>query len=99
MSEEVHEGWNYYDLTDLPKNDYQYFRLRSEASGNGCDDIGEIHYMGYEVIDDNNDSYECKIEHVAFETDSQGVVVTEIKTDLGATVSYEVDLTPVVDDI
>ena len=54
--------------------------------------------MGYEVINDDADTYSCKIEHVALSTDSEGVV-TETKTDLSATVSYEVNVTPVVDDI
>jgi hypothetical protein len=54
VSEEVHEGWNYYDLTELDFTaKYQYFRLRSDAGSNGCDGIGEIHYIGYETI--NND--------------------------------------------
>ena len=51
MSEEAHEGWNYYDLTVLePK--YQYYRLISSAPSGGLDSIGEIRYFGYEVIDD-----------------------------------------------
>ena len=56
VSEEVHEGWNYYDLSDLAANEFQYFRLRSDADAHGCDDIGEIHYIGYEVINDDNDT-------------------------------------------
>jgi hypothetical protein len=54
VSKEAHEGWNYYDLSDLDSPArYQYYRLRSDADSKGCDDIGEIHYIGYEVI--NND--------------------------------------------
>ena len=99
VSDEVHEGWNYYDLSELETHDYMYFRIRSNATeGNFCDSIGEIHYMGYEVINDENTSHDCAIEHVALSTDSEGVV-TETKTDLSATVSYQVDLTPVVDDV
>lgn len=54
--------------------------------------------MGYEVINDENDTYECKIEHVALSTDSEGIV-TETKLDLSAKVSYDVNITPVVEDI
>lgn len=97
VSEEVHEGWNYYDLSDL-SHEFQYFRIRSTANWSGCNSIGEIHYMGYEVINDDNDTYQCKIEHVELTTDSDGRV-TETKTDLSSTVTYDVSITPVVDDI
>ena len=99
VSEEAHEGWNYYDLTGLetPAR-YQYYRLRSDVQGGGCDPIGEIHYIGYEVIDDENDTYDCNVELVEFGTDVDGVI-TETKTDLTETVVYNVDSTPVVDDI
>jgi len=73
VSDEVHEGWNYYDLSDIDHS-YQYFRIRSNATNDGCNSIGEIHYMGFEVIDDDSDTYECKIEHVQLVTDSEGVV-------------------------
>lgn len=66
VSEEAHEGWNYYsmaDLDEIPK--YQYYRLKSDAAGNyGCNSIGEIHFFGFEVIDDENDEYECPVELV-----------------------------------
>jgi hypothetical protein len=31
VSEEAHEGWNYYDLAGLP-NEFQYYRIRSQAA-------------------------------------------------------------------
>ena len=71
----------------------------SNAEAYGCDSIGEIHYMGYEVINDENTSYDCPIELVELTRDSQGTVVSENKTNLGTSVSYSVDATPVVDDI
>ena len=89
VSEEAHEGWNYYDLSDLAPQ-YAYYRLRSNHTG-GCEDIGEIHYMGYEVINDDSDTYDCKVEHVDLTSDT--------KTDLGVTVTYDVAITPVIDDI
>ena len=54
--------------------------------------------MGYEVIDDNNSIFECDVKHVALYKDTEGFVA-ETETDLGASVSYDVDLTPIVDDI
>ena len=55
--------------------------------------------MGYEVINDENSSYDCPIELIEFTKDSQGVVISETRTDLGASVTYRVDITPIVDDI
>lgn len=85
VGEEVHEGWNYYDLTDeetgeLPK--YAYYRLKSNMTASGCDSIGEVRYFGYEVIDDDETSFECPIELVEITTDADGAAV-ETKTDLG----------------
>jgi hypothetical protein len=53
--------------------------------------------MGYEVVDNDDDVYTCAIDHVELIQTSEGV--NEIKKDLGQTVSYEVAITPVVDDI
>ena len=53
--------------------------------------------MGYEVIDNDDDAYSCAIEHVELIQTTEGV--QEVKTDLGQRVSYEVAITPVVDDI
>lgn len=81
VAEEAHEGWNYYSVEELaPK--FQYYRLRSNASSNGCNSIGEIHYFGFEVIDDENDSYECPIELVQYVEDTLMQVVEEQKTSL-----------------
>lgn len=82
VSEEAHEGWNYYSMADLdaiPK--YQYYRLHSGHNGHGgCNSIGEVHYFGYEVIDDSNDEYECPVELVEWSTDAVTGEVTETKT-------------------
>ena len=65
VSEEAHEGWNYYDLTvNGQPAKYQYYRIRSDASDKGCNDIGEINFFGFEVIEDQNDNYSCNIELV-----------------------------------
>lgn len=55
--------------------------MRSNATEAGCDGIGEIHFIGHEVIADTGDTYACKIELVEFSTDTDGEVV-ETKTDL-----------------
>ena len=68
--------------------------MRSFAPYSGCDGIGEIHFIGYEVIDDDSSAYECKVELVEIGEDA-----SETKTDLGASVSYDMAITPVVDDI
>ena len=85
VSEELHEGWNYYDLTEYTSDSstakYQYYRMRSNATEKGCDAIGEIHFFGHEVIADTNDAYSCNIELVEFSTDANGDTV-ETKTDL-----------------
>ena len=64
----------------MPK--YRYYRLFSNATASGCDDIGEIHYFGYEVIDDEQDSYQCAIELVELTTEADGQI-SETKTGLG----------------
>ena len=60
VGEEAHEGWNYYALNSTEVR-YPYYRLTSSVS-NGCDDIGEIRFIGHEVIDDENESYTCNAE-------------------------------------
>jgi len=65
VGDDAHEGWNYFDmrvLTDgVPK--YSSYRLFS-ASNKGCDDIGEVRFIGHEVIDDDKDEYSCEAELV-----------------------------------
>ena len=92
VGEEVHEGWNYYDLTESGTKDpskYQYYRLISDSPSKGFDNIGEINYIGYEVIDNTDDSYACDIEIVEIATDADGVR-TESVTKRAETVTYAV---------
>lgn len=96
IGEEIHEGWNFYPLVDPNTNDtpkYQYYRLKSSSSGAGCTGIGEIRYYGYEVIDDESETYQCAIELV------ENPGSEETASDLVETVTYDVNSTPVVDDI
>lgn len=85
VGEEVHEGWNYYKLVNEETGEepkYQYYRLKSNSTASGCNRIGEIHYFGHEVIDDESDSYQCAIELVELTADASGQV-SETKTSLG----------------
>ena len=65
IGEEAHEGWNYYDMKDLNEDKilpkYSAYRLMS-AVAKGCDDLGEIRFIGHEVIDDSNTEYTCEAE-------------------------------------
>ena len=64
IGDEAHEGWNYYDMKELsaiPK--YSAYRLFNE-NAKGCDDIGEIHFIGKEVLDITADDYVCEAEVV-----------------------------------
>ena len=98
VSEEVHEGWNYYSVEDLdPK--YQYYRLRSDSASYGCDAIGEIHYFGFEVINDDNDVCHCPVQLVQYVEDPLTQMMVEQKTSLSSTVTYEIDRTPAVTDV
>ena len=65
--------------------------MRSDAVGNGCLFVGEISFMGYEIIDSDTLYHNCAIEHVDLST----AVVTPLTQD----VEYSVALTPVVEDI
>jgi hypothetical protein len=99
ISEEAREGWNEYDLSESAEPaKYQSYRLRSTATSSGCNGIGEIQYLGYEVIDDESDSYSCKIELVDTRVDEAGAEHVT-KQDLGETVTYQLGLTPAIDDI
>ena len=102
VGEEAHEGWNYYDLTDLgvdendepiPIPSYPYYRLSSGVD-NGCDDLGEIRFIGHEVLDDSNDIYTCEVELVQIQEDG-----SEVVQDLGTTVEYGTASTPSITEI
>ena len=56
---------------------------------NGCDDIGEIRFIGHEVIDVDTDDYSCEAELITFTTDPTTSEKTEASQDLGVTVSYK----------
>ena len=88
FGEEVHEGWNYYDMKDLtaiPK--YGAFRLFSNVT-KGCDDIGEIRLIGHEVIDVSTDDHSCETELITYTTDPTTQIRTGASQNLGETVSY-----------
>jgi hypothetical protein len=84
---EIHEGWNYYDFYDgfLPR--FPQYRLTSYY--HGCNSIGEIHFFGNELIDNEDDTYTCNVAHL----EGDG------RQDLGDIVTYDINNTPVIDDI
>ena len=95
VSDEIHEGWNYYDLDDpvtgTPK--YNAYRVYSDTNG-GCNDIGEIKLIGFEVINDSNDEIACDVEIVYLDGD------TEITAPSGVEqVIYSVANTPIVESV
>ena len=55
VGEEIHEGWNDYDLYTVADDGtllvdrYSYYRLYN-ARNAGCDDIGEVQLIGIQVI-------------------------------------------------
>jgi hypothetical protein len=70
----IHEGWNYYDLTALaghtgpPK--YNAYRMYNAVSG-GCNNIGEVALIGYEVMDEDTNETNCPIEIVYKDGDDE----------------------------
>jgi hypothetical protein len=60
VDEEIHEGWNYYDLSDNPRK-YAHYRMFNQ-NNNGCDNIGEIKLIGQEVIDNSANSHGCSVK-------------------------------------
>jgi hypothetical protein len=70
---------------------YNAYRLYNSVSG-GCNNIGEIALIGYEVIDDTSDSKECDISVVYKDEDVErnALIMNPEK------VIYKVDLTPVI---
>lgn len=57
---EIHEGWNYYDLTEIAPR-YNAYRLYNAKSG-GCNDIGQVMLYGQEVIDSEEPTHNCSVE-------------------------------------
>jgi hypothetical protein len=90
---DIHEGWNYFDLTDSnginPK--YQAYRLYNAQNG-GCDKIGEIEVYGSEVIDSTATTEACEPEIVYDDELSFTISSPEF-------VSYDIALTPVLTNI
>ena len=67
VGEEIHEGWNYYKLTDFDgmsgidtEPRYQWFRLYS-AETDGCDYIGQVDFLGIQLLENEQDDYDCDV--------------------------------------
>ena len=107
VGEDVHEGWNYFSMSDLVEDSenalvdlpkYNAYRLFN-TEDKGCDDISEIKFIGHEVIDDLSTEHDCEAELVWFVTDALTGEQTEQKEDLGVTVAYKTSSTPLLNDI
>lgn len=51
VNQEIHEGWNYYELASPSYNSYRLFN----ANNNGCNKIGELNLIGQDVFDSASD--------------------------------------------
>jgi hypothetical protein len=86
VDEEIHEGWNYYDLSDNPRA-YTYYRMFNDQAA-GCNHIGEIKLMGQEVIDSTADTHDCAVKI------TRGAETAAVE--LANPVTYSVQSTPYV---
>jgi hypothetical protein len=85
VGEEIHEGWNYYDLSDNPRK-YANYRMFS-AHNYGCNHIGEIKLIGQEVIDSEEPTHDCAVKITRAD---------EATVDLANPVTYSVSGTPYI---
>ena len=106
VGEDAHEGWNYFDMEDtvyFEENDevpaFKYYRLYSNSTTKGCDDLGEIRWIGHEVIDNESDSYSCEVELVTWPIDPDTDTAVETVIDMGVDVTYSTSDTPLLTDI
>lgn len=97
MEDEIHEGWNYYDLTELlavtPK--YKAYRMYNGRSS-GCDKIGEVEVYGYEIRDSSATDEVCE-GSITLWRDFDFDFATSVPLD--NTVTYKIDLTPRLDKV
>lgn len=87
VSEEIHEGWNMYDLSATAPT-YSSYRYYNAASN--CNKIGEIQFIGHEVLNSVLDAEDCATE----------VVLEDASvTALDNTVQYQTALTPTLTSV
>ena len=106
VGEEAHEGWNYYVMEDtvyFEENEeapaFKSYRLSSNSTTMGCDNLGEIRWIGHEVIDNDSDSYDCEVEIVTWPIDPETGSSVETIVDVGIEVTYSTSDTPLLTEI
>lgn len=55
----VHEGWNYVDFEEGSYPNYRFYRFRGLGGSNGPCKIHEIAFKGNEVIQSEDETYDC----------------------------------------
>ena len=81
VGEELHEGWNYYDLD---KPDFASYRLFN-AENNGCNSIGELKLFGQKVYSADFDPITCFTDIYIYETDQFAEITQDLSYDLALT--------------
>jgi len=88
VGEEIHEGWNSYDL---PMSTYSSFRIFN-AENNGCNSIGELKLFGQKVYDVTTNNADCPV----FIFDA--VNIAPLAT-ISQTITYDLSVTSYVQNI
>ena len=58
---EIHEGWNIYDIEGVDA--YSSYRLINEADAAGCNKIGELELLGWEIHPSIDNDVDCTVEY------------------------------------
>ena len=89
VGEELHEGWNYYDLASPSYNAYRLFN----ANNNGCNKIGHIKFIGQEVFDIATDPATLQVGIVDTATSTETALSTNVVYSLAKT-NHVLEMTP-----
>jgi hypothetical protein len=60
VNEEVHEGWNYVDFEEGKYPNFRFYRFRGLGGASGPCRIHELTFTGLEVIQNEDETYQCK---------------------------------------
>ena len=81
----LHEGWNYYDLSQNPPT-FSHYRLQSmKPSTGGCDNIGEIQFIGRELINSSSSTETCKVQILENGVTNDAAILTDVSYDSAGT--------------
>jgi len=74
VGDEIHEGWNYYDIEEETPGPHKYKSYRMYSGGSsGCDKIGEVELYGSEVIDSTDTTEICTGNIIIWDSDGEYV--------------------------